>query len=138
MFLIGDMITVEVFIGFAALTIVGLIACAVFAYYFGQLTSGMESLKKSIDKLEQRDEKVNDLISYISTLKGEMRVYKKLIDEGRNLAGRQRQYIAKLLQRTDTQSKMIEGIVKALKQEGIAININGGTNTNQFGDNNKG
>ena len=67
-----------------------------------------------------------------------MRVYKRLIDEGRELSGKQRQYIAKLLQRTDTQGKMIGQIVAALKQQGISININGGQNTNQFGNNNKG
>lgn len=138
MFLIAEMNTVELFIGFTVLTIVGLIACGIFAYYFGQLNSRLQSLENAINKLEQRDEKVSDSLECVNILKGEMRVYKRLIDEGRELSGKQRQYIAKLLQRTDTQGKMIGQIVAALKQQGISININGGQNTNQFGNNNKG
>lgn len=138
MFLIAEMNTMELLIGFSVLTIVGLIACGIFAYYFGQLNSRLQSLENAINKLEQRDEKVSDSLDCVATLKGEMNVYKRLIDEGRELTGKQRQYIAKLLQRSDTQGKMIGQIVAALKQQGINININGGTNTNQFGDNNEG
>ena len=138
MFLIAEMNTIELLVGFGVLTIVGLIACGIFAYYFGQLNSRLQSLENAINKLEQRDEKVSDSLEYVSILKGEMRVYKRLIDEGRDLSGKQRQYIAKLLQRTETQGKMIGQIIAALKQQGISININGGENTNQFGNNNKG
>ena len=130
--------TIELLVGFGVLTIVGLIACGIFAYYFGQLNSRLQSLENAINKLEQRDEKVSDSLECVSILKGEMRVYKRLIDEGRDLSGKQRQYIAKLLQRTETQGKMIGQIIAALKQQGISININGGENTNQFGNNNKG
>ena len=138
MFLIAEMGTVELFVGFSVLTIVGLIACGIFAYYFGQLNSRLQSLENAINKLEQRDEKVSDSLECVSILKGEMRVYKRLINEGRELSGKQRQYIAKLLQRTETHGKLIGQIVAALKQQGISININGGENTNQFGNNNKG
>ena len=138
MFLIAEMNTIELLVGFGVLTIVGLIACGIFAYYFGQLNSRLQSLENAINKLEQRDEKVSDSLECVSILKGEMRVYKRLIDEGRDLSGKQRQYIAKLLQRTETQGKMIGQIIAALKQQGISININGGENTNQFGNNNKG
>ena len=138
MFLIAEMNTIELLVGFGVLTIVGLIACGIVAYYFGQLNSRLQSLENAINKLEQRDEKVSDSLECVSILKGEMRVYKRLINEGRELSGKQRQYIAKLLQRTETHGKMIGQIIAALKQQGISININGGENTNQFGNNNKG
>lgn len=129
--------TTELFIGFGLLTLVGLLACGIFAYYFGQLNSRLQSLETAINKLEQRDEKVAMSLDSVSEMRGEMKVYKKLIDEGRELTGKQRQYIAKLLQRTDTHGKILGEVVSALKRQGIEISINGGTNTNQFGDHNK-
>ena len=109
--------------GFAILTIVGVVACGIFAYYFGQLNSRLQSLENAINKLEKRDEKVAISLDSISEMKGEMGVYKQLIDENRKTVSSQRQYIAKLLQRTESQGQTINQVVKVLRENDINFNV---------------
>ena len=118
--------------GFAILALIGLVACGIFAFNFGKLNTRLESLERAILKLEQRDEQVALSLESVSELKGELRVYKQLIDEGRELNNKQRQCIAKLLERSRIHGETIKSIVNALKENDIQININGGNNQNDF------